>query len=217
MTAVTVITASDLVVVASEIQSEHDAARRCASEAVAHAIKAGEMLLQVKAALPHGAFGPWLAANVEFSDRTARGYMQLAGLDEAKRQRVADLSLREAMVAIADQREPIEGTCTTIPAIECPSVEWERPTSGGSLATWDAGGWPALAALSEADDYPGHFDIIVMVGSNAVTIGKKWFGSRPVRGDFVGAALAYMGVPATVTWNDPEALARYFELAEVDL
>ncbi|MBK8690277.1 MAG: DUF3102 domain-containing protein [Betaproteobacteria bacterium] len=120
MTAVTVITASDLVVVASEIQSEHDAARRCASEAVAHAIKAGEMLLQVKAALPHGAFGPWLAANVEFSDRTARGYMQLAGLDEAKRQRVADLSLREAMVAIADQREPIEGNVYDDPGNRMP-------------------------------------------------------------------------------------------------
>ena len=68
-------------------------------------IRAGELLIQAKAALPHGAFGSWLSANVEFSDRTARGYMRLAGLDEAKRQRVADLSLRSALAAIADQRD----------------------------------------------------------------------------------------------------------------
>lgn len=105
MTAVTIIQKHEITATASEIQAEHDAARRCASEAVAHAIRAGEMLLQVKAALPHGAFGPWLAANVDFSDRTARGYMRLAGLDEAKRQRVADLSLRGALAAIADQRD----------------------------------------------------------------------------------------------------------------
>ena len=101
MTALTTTTTA-LTVTAAAIQTEHKAAQRCASEAVAHAIRAGELLIEAKAALPHGAFGAWLAANVEFSDRTARGYMQLAGLDEAKRQRVADLSLREAMVTIAD-------------------------------------------------------------------------------------------------------------------
>lgn len=96
-TPVTVIKASSLTITASEIQSEHDAARRCASEAVAHAIKAGELLLQVKASLPHGEFGPWLAANVEFSDRTAQGYMRIANLDPEKRNGVADLSLRQAL------------------------------------------------------------------------------------------------------------------------
>ena len=100
-----VVTPTDLAVTASEIHNEHQAAQRCASEAVTHAIRAGELLIQAKAALPHGAFGSWLSTNVEFSDRTSRGYMQLAGLDEAKRQRVADLSLRSALAAIADQRD----------------------------------------------------------------------------------------------------------------
>ena len=71
------ITTTALATVADQIQTEHKAAQRCASEAVAHAIRAGELLIEAKAALPHGAFGAWLAANVEFSDRTARGYMQL--------------------------------------------------------------------------------------------------------------------------------------------
>jgi hypothetical protein len=101
-----VVSTTDLALTASEIHNEHEAAQRCASEAVAHAIRAGELLMQAKAALPHGAFGPWLAANVEFSDRTARGYMRLAGLDEAKRQRVADLSLRGALRSLTSSKPP---------------------------------------------------------------------------------------------------------------
>ena len=55
-------------------------------------MRAGELLIEAKAALTHGAFGPWLAANVAFSVRTARGYMALARMDEGKRRRVAVLS-----------------------------------------------------------------------------------------------------------------------------
>lgn len=86
-----------LVDTATEIRTEHEAAQRCASEAVAHAIRAGELLLEAKAALPHGEFGAWLAANVECSARTAQGYIRLAKLDDEKRNAVADLSLRSAL------------------------------------------------------------------------------------------------------------------------
>lgn len=87
--------------IAVRIRAEHEAAQASAREAVAHAIRAGELLIEAKAALQHGQFGPWLAANVAFSERTARGYMRLAGLDEAKRQRVADMSLRGALRSLA--------------------------------------------------------------------------------------------------------------------
>jgi len=117
MNALTVTATSALTVTATNIRVEHEAAQHCASEAVAHAIRCGELLIEAKAALPHGAFGAWLAANVDFSDRTARGYMQLAGLDAANRQRVADMSLRDAMIAIADKREP-EGIMPTMPREE---------------------------------------------------------------------------------------------------
>ena len=87
--------------VAASITAEHEAAQAAARDAVAHAICAGELLIEAKAALKHGEFGAWLAANVTFSERTARGYMRLAGLDEAKRQRVANMSLRGALRALA--------------------------------------------------------------------------------------------------------------------
>lgn len=131
--------ASDvLAVTASKINTEHEAAQQCAAAAVAHAIRCGELLIEAKAALPHGAFGAWLAANVEFSDRTARGYMQLAGLDEAKRQRVADMTLRGALAALAQpktqppardedeeyflERLRAQGGCDT-------EAQWERTNS----------------------------------------------------------------------------------------
>ncbi len=102
---------------APAIRAEHEAAQTSARQAVAHAIRAGELLLQAKAALPHGEFGPWLTANVEFSERTAQGYMRLARecADPTKAQRVADLSLRGALHQVraeaveARRREWLQG------------------------------------------------------------------------------------------------------------
>jgi len=93
----TTTSAAPLTTTAAEIHAEHEAAQRCASEAIAHAIRCGELLIQTKAALPHGAFGAWLAANAEFSERTAQGYMRLARLNPEMRNAVADLPLRVAL------------------------------------------------------------------------------------------------------------------------
>lgn len=94
----TVVTNNNIV---AAIRAEHEAARASARDAVAHAIRAGELLIEAKSTLPHGEFGAWLAANVPFSDRTARTYMRMAGLDDENRQRVADLSLRSALRSLA--------------------------------------------------------------------------------------------------------------------
>ena len=51
---------------APAIRAEHEAAQTSARQAVAHAIRAGELLAQAKTQLPHGEFGPWLAANSPF-------------------------------------------------------------------------------------------------------------------------------------------------------
>jgi hypothetical protein len=193
-----------LVTLAAEIHVEHQAAVRCASEAVAHAIRCGELLTQVKASLPHGAFGAWLAANVEFSDRTARGYMQIANADPAIRQRVAVLSLREAMAAIADKSRPMvyEGEGAPV----APSVAWEIPSAGNySFATWTANGWFGLASVKEDSEHPGYFELRVLVGANETST------IRPVREDYVGLALVHMGVPDKAVWNDFSELDRFAE------
>jgi len=48
--------------------------RRTASDIV----EVGQKLIEVKDRLPHGAFGPWLAAEFEWTERTARRFMSVA-------------------------------------------------------------------------------------------------------------------------------------------
>ncbi len=90
-----------LTALADEINREHDLAERAAHTAVSHALKAGGLLIQAKAACQHGEWLPWLREHCRVSERTAQAYMRLAKelpkLDDSKAQRVADLSLREAL------------------------------------------------------------------------------------------------------------------------
>jgi hypothetical protein len=51
----------------------------------------GEHLAAVKAVLPHGAFGPWLARELGITPRTAQNYMQAATFLAEKRNAVSHL------------------------------------------------------------------------------------------------------------------------------
>ena len=73
-----------------------------------HALAAGRLLAEAKSQLPHGAWSRWLADNFEGSERTAQAYMRVATRwpeIEAKAQRVADLSYRDAVKLLAEPRE----------------------------------------------------------------------------------------------------------------
>jgi len=109
-----IITHVDLGQQAAAIVAEHQAARSAIESAVSHAVRAGELLIQAKAAIPHGGWGSF-CNQLPFSDRTARAYMQLAGLDQAKRQRVAEMTLREALASISEPK--------ALPAAFAPSVD----------------------------------------------------------------------------------------------
>ena len=67
---------------AADIRHEAGQAERCWNGAVAHAIRAGELLVEAKAQLEHGQWLPWLAANFEFTRQTASGYMLIASRRE---------------------------------------------------------------------------------------------------------------------------------------
>lgn len=98
----------DLMPVARAINHEHDQVRQCVAQGLAHAKRAGELLHQAKASLPHGQWLPWLAAHCEVSERTAQAYMQIAAqwpVLEAKAQRVADLPFRQAMALLAESSD----------------------------------------------------------------------------------------------------------------
>jgi hypothetical protein len=85
--------ATDLI---TAINAEHRHVLAAIASGTAHAIKAGELLTQAKQSLVHGEWEDWVKDNLDFSARTARLYMQLYRLDP-KRQRVADLPLRDAV------------------------------------------------------------------------------------------------------------------------
>lgn len=63
---------------ATGINREHHLAQQCAGSAVEHAIRCGELLQDVKAALRHGEFGAWIEAHCEFERSTATRYMRAA-------------------------------------------------------------------------------------------------------------------------------------------
>ncbi len=98
----------NLPTLAGRINEEHRACEVAVGAALTHAMNAGELLVEVKASLPHGAFGPWLAENFTGSDRTARAYMRVySRRDElgAKRQSSATLSLDGALKALSVPKE----------------------------------------------------------------------------------------------------------------
>jgi hypothetical protein len=61
-----------------QINNHHTNAMKQANGAIESAKAAGELLLQVKAALPHGTWKSWLKAHLSVSERQAQRYMALA-------------------------------------------------------------------------------------------------------------------------------------------
>lgn len=93
--------ANRLVELARGIEREIGAAEADYQSAVAHAVNAGEMLIEAKRGVRHGEWLPWLRDNCRVSEREARNYMRLA----RNRQRVADLpTVREAVALLAEPK-----------------------------------------------------------------------------------------------------------------
>src|SRR6516165_8594926 len=92
---------------AAEINATHAEAERSLRQAVHHAVRTGELLIQAKRLVGHGNWSIWLTDNVTFSDRLAQAYMRLARLPLEKRNAVADLPLREALSAIRSRQKLI--------------------------------------------------------------------------------------------------------------
>lgn len=128
---------------ASEIEKEHLEAQSAAKNAVAHALEAGRMLLEVKAQMPHGEFGSWCSDNLPFSATTARGYMRLAKNGNT----VADLSLRKALASIRPEVEEESKN-----ALEWLWKAWPK----GFIASWKLPN-NRIFELWEAHEHPGYF------------------------------------------------------------
>jgi Protein of unknown function (DUF3102) len=104
-------TAPALIDLARAIETEHQAAIGASRAALQHAVRCGELLIQAKTAVGHGDWLPWLEANCTLRPRTAQVYMRLARelpkLSEENAQRVALLTVREAVVAVSQHAASI--------------------------------------------------------------------------------------------------------------
>ncbi len=76
-----------------EIRRLHGEIAEAARRSLQNAIRIGELLVQQKKLLPHGEFGPWVEANLPFTQRTATNYMNAyRKRDRLKSESVSDLT-----------------------------------------------------------------------------------------------------------------------------
>ena len=90
------------------INAEHDAAVERRTSGVAHSVNAGQGLIKAKELVDkdfgYGHWEDWVRSHLKCSIRTAQLYMQMAGLPDKDAQRVAHLSLRKAVKALAKKK-----------------------------------------------------------------------------------------------------------------
>ena len=115
---------SRLAQIATELSGQHAACESALSDALGHASRAGELLLEAKPLVAYGEWGSWLAANFAGSHRTARGYMQLA----RERRPVATVGVRAALAAIAEPHAEEEEELEVVDAEPVPEP---APSAGG--------------------------------------------------------------------------------------
>lgn len=104
-------TTTDLTQLVAEVNRHHRAMQELLEKSLDHAKDAGDALIKIKASLPHGEFGNWIAENCEFSDRTARTYMTIAeswGSIAANRKRFRNQSVRQAVKLLADDEADVD-------------------------------------------------------------------------------------------------------------
>lgn len=64
--------------IAADINRAHELADSKAGEAIDHAVEAGKLLLEAKAAMPHGEWLGWLESNIWVTPRRCQQYMRAA-------------------------------------------------------------------------------------------------------------------------------------------
>ena len=154
----TSLTLNDL---ANGIKSAHAGAMRNASAALDYARQAGELLMQAKQSLPHGAFGAWVQQNCDVSLRQAQRYM---GAAQGKQ-----LPVRKIEKLVAPNTTPV--SLLGLPVFKL------RPSEAVFMES-DYGSW-----LDELHIYPapgGLFHYVFMSGAKGDG-GSAKFSSRPVR------------------------------------
>ena len=182
---------------ATKINDAHRAALQAAQDALVAAREAGRLLMEVKAGLGHGEWGAWLEANVEFSARSAQGYMRIAERwEELNPQRVAHLSLRGALALLSAPKE--EGEAKVDEPTSAPG--WLPPP--GQMAIGTAPGFDLWIVPDAEND--GFYFYSLLKGSEVVG------GASSLHGDYLSIAVDGLdGFPLHVAeWRPSLLLVR---------
>ncbi|MBP6853634.1 MAG: DUF3102 domain-containing protein [Rhodoferax sp.] len=190
---------------AADISRHHDLARSKATEAIAHAMEAGKLLLQAKDSLAHGTWGAWLQSNVTVTPRQAQRYMALA-------------QGKPSPLRVIAKNDTVSHLLASQAA--APVQTW-APTPGHWMhATTDEAAWWVVPSL----EHPGFFHVskIHSLSTPEPTDQVEgWDGAsifdgtkRPVRADVVELFLQHLGMaePWNAEWRAREkpGLSRPF-------
>ena len=188
--ALSISTADSLTILAHRINAEHAQAEAALRDGLRHAVEAGRLLLEARAAVAHGEWLPWLESNFDGSARTARAYMlvatRLPRLEKQNGNAVANLSFRHALRLTAAPKATKE------------------PATPGTFATWEPKVWPVET------DYANFFEWYV-------AFMKAWWDEieRVRRGlreqgiaDLKRRLASYKTVQQVMRDHDPAALIR---------
>lgn len=99
---------AEIPALASEINAAHEAAEHAINDALHHARRCGDLLIQAKAECDHGEWKAWIGEHFTGSYRTAAAYMRIArGWDalQAKVQTSAPLGIDGALRILSAPRE----------------------------------------------------------------------------------------------------------------
>jgi hypothetical protein len=91
---------------ATRIREAHERCHASMTQGLQHALEAGQLLIQAKDQIPHGEWLTWLQTHCDIGERQSQNYMRLARdlprLNPANTQRVADLSVRQALTLVSE-------------------------------------------------------------------------------------------------------------------
>jgi hypothetical protein len=111
---------------AREINTEHGHVEAHKHKTIEHAIRCGELLLEMKQRVGHGNWLAWVEEHFEASERTARNYMEIA-----KSAAVADLSdeptMRSALRALASRSQSRESRAPKLEPEDAPTSPTDAP------------------------------------------------------------------------------------------
>lgn len=202
-TAIRTVEQGTLADIAAKINAEHQQALAALNDGLRHAINAGQLLLEAKKLCAHGEWQPWLEQHFVGSARTARAYILVAQRwpqVEAKWQRVADLSFREALQLLAaPPRDEQSASGDFLESI--PELSPDR-----QLAAIDPMNDSYLVEIFPSVKHQGYYYVAVSRGLNSCGTAYCEHDGRPVRYHqrLLAHALQYIhGVQPTYWLSEP--------------